>query len=89
MSACGCGQARSASLEQLDAPPEATGDGGQVGPRRHHASVLLHFYLRTDPASKLETLAARQQPVIRRCSFEGVRDDLLAMLSGLPKPPGG
>ena len=38
------------------------------------------MYLRVDPANKLEILAARQPPNLRKGSFEGVHDELLALL---------
>lgn len=60
---------------------EATGDIRKVALWLGHASLRsTEMYLRTDPASKLEILSARQPPNLRKGSFDGVRDELLAML---------
>lgn len=68
---------------------EATGDIRQVALWLGHASIRsTEMYLRTDPARKLETLAAGKPPVVQRGSFDGVQDELLAMLSGLTAPSG-
>ena len=48
-----------------------------------HASLQsTEMYLRVDPANKLDILSARQPPNLRNGSFEGVHDELLAMLEG-------
>ncbi len=55
-----------------------------------HASIRsTEMYLRVDPASKLEILEVRKPPVIRKGSFEGVQDELLAMLSDVAAAPDG
>ncbi len=60
---------------------EATGDIRQVALWLGHASLRsTEMYLRVDPAHKLDILAARQAPNLRKGSFEGVHDELLAML---------
>ena len=41
------------------------------------------MYLRADPAKKLDILAARQPPNLRKGSFDGVHDELLAMLGNV------
>ena len=62
---------------------EATGDIRQVALWLGHASLRsTEMYLRVDPANKLDILAARQAPNLRKGSFEGVHDELLAMLGG-------
>ena len=38
------------------------------------------MYLRVDPVDKLETLATRQPPNLRKGSFDSVHDELLALL---------
>ena len=64
---------------------EATGDIRQVALWLGHASLQsTEMYLRVDPAHKLDILAARQPPNLRKGSFNGVQDELLAMLGGLP-----
>ncbi|MDE0100936.1 MAG: hypothetical protein OXN89_01015 [Bryobacterales bacterium] len=66
---------------------EATGDIRQVTLWLGHASIRsTEMYLRTDPARKLETLAAGKPPVVRKGSFDGLQDELLPMLSGLAAP---
>ena len=63
---------------------EATGDIRQVALRLGHASLRsTEMYLRVDPANKLDILAARRAPNLRKGSFEGVHDELLAMLGGV------
>ena len=60
---------------------EATGDIRQVGLWLGHATLKsTEMYLRVDPANKLDILAARQPPSLRKGSFEGVHDELLALL---------
>ena len=60
---------------------EATGDIRQVALWLGHASLRsTEMYLRVDPANKLDVLASRQAPSLRKGSFEGVHDELLAML---------
>ena len=63
---------------------EATGDVRQVALWLGHASLQsTEMYLRVDPANKLEILAARQPPNLRKGSFDGVQDALLSMLAGI------
>ena len=63
---------------------EATGDIRKVGLWLGHTSLRsTEMYLRVDPAIKLDVLAARQAPNLRKGSFEGVHDELLAMLGGV------
>ena len=60
---------------------EATSDIRQVALWLGHASLRsTEMYLRVDPANKLVILAAQQPPNLRRGSFEGEHDELLAML---------
>ncbi len=60
---------------------EATGDIRQVALWLGHASLQsTEMYLRVDPANKLDILSARQPPNLRKGSFDGVHDELLAML---------
>ena len=47
------------------------------------------MYLRVDPAKKLGILEVRKPPVIREESFEGVQDQLLALLSDVGGVPDG
>ena len=62
---------------------EATGDIRQVGLWLGHASLQsTEMYLRVDLANKLEILSSRQPPKLRKGSFDGVHDELLAMLAG-------
>ena len=69
---------------------EATGDIRQVALWLGHASIRsTEIYLRVDPASKLEILEVRKPPVIRKGSFEGVQDELLAMPSDVAAAPDG
>lgn len=63
---------------------EATGDVRQVALWLGHASLQsTEMYLRVDPANKLDILSARQPPNLRKGSFDGVHDELLAMLGGV------
>ena len=60
---------------------EATGDIRQVALWLGHASIqTTEMYLRIDPVTKLKTLSERQPPNLRKGSFHGVQDQLLAML---------
>ena len=64
---------------------DAPGDIRQVALWLGHASLrTTEMYLRVDPASKLEILTARQPPDLRKGSFDGVHDELLAMLGNSP-----
>ena len=66
---------------------EATGDIRQVALWLGHASLRsTEMYLRVDPANKLDILAARQPPDLRKGSFKGEHDELLAMLGGVAAP---
>ncbi|HBO4445834.1 tyrosine-type recombinase/integrase [Pseudomonas aeruginosa] len=61
---------------------EATGDIRRVALWLGHSSVLsTEIYLRIDPAQKLDILDASAAPQIRKGSFNGVSDRLLAMLA--------
>ncbi len=63
---------------------EATGDIRQVALWLGHASLQsTEMYLRVDPANKLEILAARQPLNLRKGSFDGAEDELLAMLGDI------
>lgn len=63
---------------------EATGDIRRVALWLGHASLQsTEMYLRVDPANKLDILAARQPPNLRKGSFDGVHDELLSMLGGV------
>ena len=63
---------------------EATGDIRQVALWLGHASLRsTEMYLRVDPTNKLEILSARRPPNLRKGSFDGVRDELLAMLGNV------
>ena len=60
---------------------EATGDVRKVSLWLGHSSLqTTEMYLRMDPIEKLNTLAAWCPPTLRKGSFEGVHDQLLAML---------
>lgn len=62
---------------------EATGDVRQVALWLGHASLRsTEMYLRVDTAHKLDILAAGKAPTLRKGSFNGVKDELLAMLEG-------
>ena len=66
---------------------EATGDIRQVALWLGHASLQsTEMYLRVDPAAKLDILSARQPPNLRKGSFDGVRDELLALLGEVQAP---
>ena len=61
---------------------EATGDIRKVSLWLGHSSLqTTEMYLRMDPVDKLSTLSAWVPPTLRKGSFEGVHDQLLAMLS--------
>ncbi len=63
---------------------EATGDIRKVALWLGHASVqTTEMYLRTDPSEKLETLDAWNPVRLRKGTFKGVKDELLAMLSNI------
>lgn len=63
---------------------EATGDIRQVALWLGHASLQsTEQYLRVDPANKLEILSARHPPSLSKGSFDGFRDELLAMLGSV------
>jgi integrase/recombinase XerD len=60
---------------------EATGDIRRVALWLGHSSVTsTEIYLRIDPAAKLEILDAGAPPQIRKGTFTGVSDRLMAML---------
>ena len=60
---------------------KATGDIRKVSLWLGHASLqTTEMYLRADPTDKLETLQAWHSPGLRKGSFQGVQDQLLAML---------
>ena len=40
------------------------------------------MYLRADPTDKLDTLDKWRPPSLRKGTFKGVQDELLAMLAG-------
>ncbi len=62
---------------------EATGDIRQVGLWLGHATLQsTEMYLRVDPANKLDILSSRQPPNLRKGTFDGMHDELLAMLDG-------
>lgn len=61
---------------------EATGDIRRVALWLGHSSVLsTEIYLRIDPAEKLDILDAGAPPQIKKGTFTGVSDRLLAMLT--------
>ena len=61
---------------------EATGDIRRVALWLGHSSVLsTEIYLRVDPAEKLDILDAGTPPQIKKGTFTGVSDRLLAMLA--------
>ena len=63
---------------------EATGDIRQVALWLGHSSLRsTEMYLRVDPTNKLEILSVRQPPNLRKGSFDGVSDELLAMLGNV------
>ena len=60
---------------------EATGDIRKVALWLGHASLQsTELYLRVDPVDKLDTLTTRQPPNLQKGSFDGVHDELLALL---------
>ena len=61
---------------------EATGDIRKVSLWLGHANLqTTEMYLRADPLDKLDTLNAWCPPSLRKGSFHGVQDKLLAMLN--------
>jgi site-specific recombinase XerC len=61
---------------------EATGDVRRVALWLGHSSVTsTEIYLRIDPTEKLDILDAGAAPQIRKGTFTGVSDRLLAMLA--------
>lgn len=61
---------------------EATGDIRQVALWLGHASQqTTEMYLRIDPVEKLRILSKQKPPEISEGNFQGVRDELLAMLA--------
>lgn len=66
---------------------EATGDIRRVALWLGHASVTsTEVYLRVDPSEKLDVLNAGTQPPIKRGTFTGVSDRLLAVLADARNP---
>ena len=60
---------------------EATGDIRRVALWLGHSSVTsTEIYLRIDPTQKLDILDAGAAPQIKKGTFNGVSDRLLAML---------
>ncbi len=60
---------------------EATGDIRKVSLRLGHSSLqTTEMHLRADPADKLDTLDTWRPPSLRKGRFNGVQDELLAML---------
>lgn len=63
---------------------EATGDIRRVALWLGHSSIQsTEIYLRVDPAEKLGILGAGTPPEIRKGTFNGVSDRLLAMLANV------
>lgn len=61
---------------------QATGDVRRVALWLGHSSVVsTEIYLRIDPAEKLDILDAGAPPLIKKGTFTGVSDRLLAMLA--------
>ena len=61
---------------------QATGDIRRVALWLGHSSIVsTEIYLRIDPAEKLEILDAGAPPLIKKGTFNGVSDRLLAMLA--------
>lgn len=61
---------------------EATGDIRKVSLWLGHASIQsTEIYLRVDPAEKLDILAAGLPIAIRKGTFTGAQDKLMAILS--------
>ena len=62
---------------------EATGDVRKVSLWLGHSSVqTTEMYLQADPTDKLDTLDKWRPPSLRKGRFDGVQDELLAMLAG-------
>ena len=62
---------------------EATGDVRKVSLWLGHSSVqTTEMYLQADPTDKLDTLEKWRPPSLRKGTFNGVQDELLAMLAG-------
>ena len=62
---------------------EATGDVRKVSLWLGHSSVqTTEMYLQADPTDKLDTLDKWRPPSLRKGRFNGVQDELLAMLAG-------
>ena len=72
---------------------EATRDVRQIAFWLGHASrQTTEVYLRVDAVEKLEILSKQQPPAVCGGSFNGVQDELLAMLAeftGGPEPEPG
>ena len=65
---------------------EETQDIRKVSVWLGHASIqTTEMYLRAEPFEKLETLKAWCPPGLRKGSFRGVQDELLAMLGAIKK----
>lgn len=61
---------------------QATGDVRRVALWLGHSSVVsTEIYLRIDPAEKLDILDAGAPPLVKKGSFTGVADRLMAMLA--------
>ena len=62
---------------------EATGEVRKVSLWLGHSSVqTTEMYLQADPTDKLDTLDKWRPPSLRKGRFNGVQDELLAMLAG-------
>ena len=62
---------------------EATGDVRKVSLWLGHSSLqTTEMYLQADPTDKLDTLDKWRPPSLRKGTFKGVQDELLAMLAG-------
>ena len=60
---------------------EATGDIRKVALWLGHASLQsTEMYLRVDPVDRLDFLKTRKPPNLQKGSFDGVHDELLALL---------
>ena len=63
---------------------EVTGDVRKVSLWLGHASIqTTEMYLRADPTDKLDTLDKWRPPSLRKGTFKGAQDELLAMLSSV------